>query len=330
MAVIVSVIVPAYNVAPYVGRTLDSILAQTLENLEIVAVDDGSTDGTGAILDRYAGAHPGKIRVLHQENAGVTAARLAGVSAAKGQWIGFVDGDDQIEPDMYERLVRNALEYGADISHCGYRMVFADGRVNWFHNTGLLARQDKLTGLKDLLDGSMIEPGLCNKLFRRDLIRGLLDSGAMPTDIRINEDLLMNYLLFSQAEKSVFEDVCPYHYLVRGDSASRAALSLPKIWDPIRVKAHILDRSIPGLEDDARRAYLSTCINVYNSLMLYPHRDLRQEEPRVRDLLRERKAWLGLLSQKQRLLARLILTVPGLYRYLYRFYARFLQKNPYE
>ncbi len=325
----ISVIVPAYNVASEIARTLDSILAQTLSDIEVIAVNDGSTDGTGAVLDTYARNYPEKIRVIHQENSGVMSARLAGVKAAEGEWIGFVDGDDYVEPDMYKRLLKNAQTHNADISHCGYRMVFADGRVNYFHNTGLLVQQDKLTGLKDLLAGSKIEPGLWSKLFHKNLLHSLFHGEMMDTSIRINEDLLMNYYLFAAAEHSVFEDWCPYHYIVRSTSASRSKLNLNRIWDPIRVKQKILHMDVPGMGQDARRAYLSTCINVYNGLMLERSREFRSEEPQIHKLIQVNRQDVSLLTKKQQMLARLILLLPGLYRYLYRFYARFFLVNRY-
>lgn len=89
----ISVVVPAYNVGPWLGQCLDSLLSQTYKNLEIIVVNDGSTDGTGAVLADYAARNP-SIIVIEQENSGVTTARLRGVSAASGEWIGFCDGDD--------------------------------------------------------------------------------------------------------------------------------------------------------------------------------------------------------------------------------------------
>ena len=132
----ISIIVPAYNIETYLARTLDSILAQTYPNIEVIVVNDGSKDGTGAVLDRFATQDP-RIRAIHKENGGVTSARLRGLAEATGEWIGFVDGDDLIEPDMYARLLENALKYDADISHCGYRMVFPS-RVDYYYNTGKL------------------------------------------------------------------------------------------------------------------------------------------------------------------------------------------------
>ena len=132
MADRISVIVPVYNVAEDLPRCLDSIFAQTHPDIEIVAVNDGSPDNSGEILACYAANNP-NIRVIHKENGGVTSARLRGIQEASGEWIGFIDGDDEIEPDMYERLMDNARKFSADISHCGYQMCFADGRVNYFH-----------------------------------------------------------------------------------------------------------------------------------------------------------------------------------------------------
>ena len=149
----ISVIIPAYNVAPWLPRCLDSVLAQTYSKLEIIVVDDGSADNTRQVMEDYA-ARDGRIRPIFKENGGVTSARLAGVAAATGEWVGFADGDDAIDPDMYRHLLENAHTYDADISHCGHRVEFPDGRVAYVHNTGELRQQDNLTGLRDLLDGS--------------------------------------------------------------------------------------------------------------------------------------------------------------------------------
>ncbi len=231
----ISVIIPAYNIRDYLGPTLDSVLAQTYENLEIIVVNDGSGDGTGAVADAYAGKDS-RIRVIHKENGGVTSARLRGVAEAAGVYIGFVDGDDYIEPDMYRRLLENAKSYSADISHCGYQMVFPS-RVDYYHNTGKLMVQEGDCGCADLLAGSFVEPALVNKLYRRELFTGL--ENWMDASVRINEDLLMNFFLFRQASITVFEDICPYHYVLRKGSAATSRINEHKLKDPLKV-LHIL------------------------------------------------------------------------------------------
>lgn len=325
---LISVIVPVYNIARDLPNCLDSILAQTHSNIEIVAVDDGSQDSSGGILDQYAENHP-NIIVIHKENGGVTSARLRGVQEASGEWIGFVDGDDMIEPDMYERLLCNALMYDAQISHCGYQLCLPDGRVNYFHNTGLLAKQDKTTALKELLSGSMIEPGLWNKLFHKTLFHSLLHDGAIDTSIKINEDLLMNFYLFSAAEQTVFEDWCPYRYIAREGSASRSELNLHKIYDPIRVKEIICQVAPDELQADAQCAYLNTCINSYYELIAFDT-DCREDMRKVRAMLKREKNSFSLLGKKRMIMAWMIVTTPVLYNAIYRFYLRCFKKDMYS
>lgn len=325
----ISVIVPAFNVESTIIRTLDSILAQTYKNLEIIVINDGSTDETANQVDRYAAQHK-RIIAVHTKNQGVTAARLTGVTYASGEWIGFVDGDDEIEPDMYEVLLKNAERYEAKISHCGYQMIFEDGRIHYFYNTGCLMQQDRVAGLKELLDGSLVEPGLGNKLFHKNLFQSIVEQENMDSSIKINEDLLMNYILFSNASKSVFQDTCKYHYLVRSTSVSRAKLNQHKILDPIRVKQLILDMEIEGMETASKKAYISTCINVYNSLMLDRTNQFLAEQKKIWNLIKTHKEWISLLSKKQRLLANMIVHRLIGYKLIYRFYVKYFQTNRYE
>ena len=235
----ISVIVPVYNIEKYIAKTVKSIRNQTYKNLEIILVDDGSSDNSGRILDELS-AEESRVKVIHKKNGGVTSARIAGIKMATGEWIGFVDGDDYIEPDMYEVLLNNALKYDADISHCGYQMVFPS-RVDYYYNTGRLVQQDKLTGLYDLLDGSFIEPGLWNKLFHKTLFHSLLHDDIMDYSIKNNEDVLMNYYLFKMARRSIYFDFCPYHYMLREGSAATSKENKDKLYDPIKVQKIILN-----------------------------------------------------------------------------------------
>ena len=233
----ISIIVPAYNIEAPLPRCLDSLLAQEYSDLEIIVVNDGSKDGTGAVMDAYA-AKDSRIKAIHKENGGVTSARLRGIEAATGEWIGFCDGDDYVEPDMFARLMANALEHKAVISHCGYKMMFPNGRIDYYYNTGKLTLQAGKQGCTDLLEGGFVEPGLVNKIYRRELFAGLSD--WLDASIRINEDLLMNFYLFRQADMAVFEDFCPYHYILRKGSAAVSKLNEHKLADPLKVQ-HIME-----------------------------------------------------------------------------------------
>ena len=319
----ISVIVPAYNNAPWLPRCLDSILAQTYENLEVIAVNDGSTDDTARVLDAYA-EKDARVRAIHKENGGVTSARLRGVEESAGDWIGFVDGDDFIEPQMYADLMKNARQHGADISHCGHRMVYPGGEVRYFYNTGLLRLQNRETGIRDLLEERIMEPGLCNKLYRRSLFAGL--EQRMDGKIRNNEDLLMNYYLFREAEKLVFEDVCPYHYLIREGSASQQKLNYHRIYDPITVK-QIIFRDCDGkLREDAARALVSTSLFAYAQLCRGMEKQYEQDQKQVRTMIREQRSYSGLLSAKNALMVHIISTAPWIFHGVYGAYYRFIKK----
>ena len=145
----ISVIVPAYNVAVWLPRSLDSLLAQTHKNLEIIVVDDGSRDNVREVLAEYTAQYP-NIKAIHKENGGVTSARLRGIREATGSWIGFMDGDDYVEPQMYARLLENALNAGAEIAHCGHQILFSDGRIEYVHKSGDIRIRDRRTGLRYL------------------------------------------------------------------------------------------------------------------------------------------------------------------------------------
>lgn len=320
----ISVIVPAYNNAPWLPKTLDSILAQTYENLEIIVVDDGSSDDTPAVLRHYAEKDV-RIHPIRKANGGVTSARLLGVAESTGDWIGFVDGDDYIEPQMYARLMENAVAYGADVSHCGQRMVYPDGKVDYYYNSGVLRPQDRNLAIRDLLEETLVEPGLCNKLFRRELFVGLEEK--MDCTIKNNEDFLMNYYLFSGAEKAIFEDVCPYHYLIRQGSASRRRLNEHLIYDPIRVKKIILETCDAHLREDALRALTGTCLYIYAKLALEPDAAFDVHREKVRGELLQQQSHRHLLSRRNTLLLDLACRAPWLFRVVYRVYAFIFDKH---
>lgn len=318
----ISVIVPAYNTGAWLPRCLDSLWNQTYENLEIIVVNDGSTDDTKEVLDAWARGR-NRVKVIHKENGGVTSARLRGVAEAEGDWIGFADGDDVVEPDMFRHLHENAR--GADISHCGHQVIFPDGRVEYVHNTGVKQEQDHLTALRELLDGGQVESSLCTKLFRRELFEGLTE--WMEPAIRNNEDLLMNYYLFARAKSAVYEDVCPYHYILRAGSASYNQLHEHSLFDPIRVRQKILDACEPELKEEARAALMRNGLFAYGQLALKPERQYDIFRSRVRRLISEQREFYPLLSRRNRILAEMIRVAPWSFCMAYRLYVRCFQRE---
>ena len=139
----------------------------------------------------------------------------------------------------------------------------------------------------------------------------------------------MNYFLFSRAKLAVYDDFCGYCYRVRGGSASRKELNHYRIWDPIRVKQRILAEAPDNIKADAQKALLSTCINVYNTIILEKSPQLEEDRQKVRQLILGQKHHRKLLSRRQRLLGAFICHLPFAYAPFYRFYVKHFQKNPY-
>lgn len=315
---LISVIIPAYNIEPYIARCLDSVLAQSYTNLEIIIVNDGSKDNTGNILEEYK-KKDDRIRVIHKENTGVSDTRNKGIDAATGEYIGFVDGDDVIHQDMYKTLLENAIKYDADISHCGYQMVFPN-RTDDYYGTEKLVLQDNHKGVFDLLDASYVEPGLCIKLYRRDLI----GKYRLDKSIRINEDLLFNYDMFKKAKKSVYEDKMLYYYMVRSASASTQKTNRYKILNPVDVMRHIMNNEEGELQAIAQRRlfYLLEKICVQDKSQLREH---ISEEEYTRLKLEAKRVLKAaknncFISVKQRCQAILAIYFPMLYRMIYKVY----------
>lgn len=317
-AELISVIVPAYNCAAWLPRCIDSILAQTYPNLEVIVVDDESSDNTPEVLRSYEEKYE-NFRSLRKKNGGEYAARLSGVDIAKGSWIGFVDADDEIEPEMYEMLYKNAIDNQTQISHCGYKVIYSSGKVEYQQNSGLKKKQDRETALRDLLEEKVMETGLCSKLFRIELFEGIWQ--WMDFSIVNNGDLLMNYYLFSKAESAFLEDVCPYHYLIRQGSASRRKPNDHTLFDPIRAREILLAQCDDSLKDDALRAVVRMILVSYRALTMEKKAEYIEEEQKLRKMLQSHKKDLPLLSRKNAVQLNMICSAPWMYRWLYPLFA---------
>ena len=314
---LISIIVTAYNVEKYVSRTIDSLLNQTYSLIEIICVDDGSSDNTYSILQNYA-KKDSRVKAYTKTNEGVTKARKFGFEKANGEYIGFTDADDIVDADMFQRLYDNLINYCADISHCGYVVDNLNGTKEYFYNTGCLAQQDKKSGVESLISGSF-EPGLCNKLYKYDLLHNLFQNDIMDYSIKMNEDVLMNYFLFKEANSSVIEDVCLYHYVKREGSATVSGFNKDYSLDKIKVKQIIRDDSLGTCwESTAKRAFIVKCLNIYNVFLDENNPELKDELSAIIKLIKDNKADFKHLNLKYRLLAKLLLISKGLYYLLYK------------
>lgn len=316
----ISVIVAAYNIEQYISKCLDSIINQTYKNLEIIIVDDGSSDGTGRIVDEYA-IIDSRIVVIHKENGGVSSARNRGIDIATGDYIGFVDGDDTIEADMYEMLINNAIKYDADISHCGYKLV-EKNKETLIHGSGEIIIQDRKKGILDLMDGSVVEPGICNKIFKKDIIENV----RLDESLKINEDLYFNILLFNNAFKSVFEDKAKYNYIKRDGSATTSKMNdIRRITDPRKVYRKIVGLFIEDKEilPYAKKMEFGRNINIYNLLTLNKSNEFVKLKDEIRDYIKLNKNEINkneIISKKTKIMTFGIIYLTKIYDFIYRMY----------
>lgn len=208
---LLSIIVPVYDVERYLPKCMDSILAQTFTDFELILVDDGSPDNCPALCDAAA-AKDARIRVIHQKNGGLSAARNAGLDAARGAWIGFVDSDDYIAPEMYEAMYHAVQSTGADLALCDYAEVDETGAP--CQSMHIRLEKKDFTG-RDLLKNatdSTIQPAW-NKLYRRDVFAQL----RYPEG-KLNEDLFLIPEICLNTQKAVVVPKALYYYVQRGGS----------------------------------------------------------------------------------------------------------------
>lgn len=202
-----SVIVPVYNVGKYLPRCVESILHQTFENLELILVDDGSRDDSGRICDEYA-AGDARVRVVHKQNEGFSNARNSGLQCARGEFIAFVDGDDFLQTDMYERLFAAQGRTGCEVVYCGFRRVFADHEEEEAVSKETLYHAEQISLLvEDLFRRRFFGPVWRSIYSRQSVIDERFDPEA-----HYAEDLLFNLtVLKNVASVAVIPDVL-YNY----------------------------------------------------------------------------------------------------------------------
>ena len=216
---LISVIVPIYNSEPYLEKCLSSIKNQTYSNIEIIMIDDGSVDCSSSICEKYL-KDDQRFVYIRQDNAGVSAARNHGLRIAKGDYIGFCDSDDWLEPDMYEVLYNMIEKTDADVSVISFTFnELIDSRDYKFQEKQLEVF-DSERAIVEMCHGAKFQGHLCNKLIKRELLTDIF----LREDIAIYEDMLMMCTIFDRCKKVVFCDLPKYHYVIVPNSAMNSVL----------------------------------------------------------------------------------------------------------
>lgn len=237
----VSIIVPVYNVSSYLNRCLNSLLEQTFKEIQVILIDDGSTDDSGKICDSFA-KKDSRFRVIHQQNSGLSAARNSGLSLATGEYVIFVDGDDYVEKEYVEKLNLKAADTDSDIVICNYRFVNEAGMEITNDNYSKYSRQDSFDGTEALRlfeDKSFrtFFDVVWNKMYKRTLFEGI----SFPEGVSVIEDISVQPLLFHRAKRvSVTEDIL-YNYVYREGSLSHEKRS---VQEDIRLRIPMMEKRL--------------------------------------------------------------------------------------
>jgi len=277
---LISVIVPVYKVEPYLDRCVRSIVEQTYRNLEILLIDDGSPDRSGAMCDAWA-EKDSRIRVIHKENGGGGQARNVGLDNARGEWIAFVDSDDFLSPDMYQHL-SSLLEDGADIAECGFVSTFTDQadfgeRLEGF--TVYTPREAMSLHIRDTAFRQVI----WNKLYRRQVIDGV----RFPEGTKIDDEFFTYRVLGNAGKLARSLRVC-YAYRQQADSVMHGAYSLKRLEGLTAKQQRLayLQARMPQLaEEGARNLFFSGMYAMQMSLIYLSGEDLEAARGIVKRIL---------------------------------------------
>ncbi len=222
---ILSVIIPVYNVAPYIEKCVNSVRNQTLKTIEIILIDDGSTDDSGELCDKLA-SEDDRIIVVHQKNCGLAAARNTGMEIASGDWFAFLDSDDWIEPPMYEKLVKCGITNDCDICFCDSVDV-KEGETISYHSTGKI--DGNIIKIDDYLrllvnkDKARLE--VWNKIWKRELIG---KTRFVPG--QVSEDIHFNRLILQKVDKIAYLPEALHRYLIQRPGSTATSFKIKRLY----------------------------------------------------------------------------------------------------
>lgn len=258
MEELISIIVPIYNVEKYLKKCIDSILNQTYKNLEIILVNDGSTDNSYSICNEYSKKDK-RVIVVNKKNGGLSDARNHGLKVANGEYIGFVDSDDYINKHMYENLMRVMSTYYVDIVSCGIKKVYENDKENIEYqisheNVEIYSVEEALLSLIEEKD---IKQTVWNKLYKKDVIEDIVFEVG-----KIHEDEYWSYQVIGNASKIAYLDTELYYYLQREGSIMSKPYSINRLNAIYSRKNRLsyLEDNFPNLVSQGKWSLFFTCI----------------------------------------------------------------------
>lgn len=277
----ISVIIPIYNVEQYLKRCIDSVLCQKEISLEVILVDDGSTDSSGEICDDYASKND-NVKCLHIENCGPATAKNKGFDMAKGNYVAFIDSDDEIKPDMFYTMLKSGYQHNADIVCCNYIQVDEQGHISHTKHTGqeYVLTQDE--ALKAILIKDKIYSQCWTKIYKRDTMQ---ENGVRNTEgLKTEEDYIYNIQAFACSKTVCIVDKPLYIYTHRSKSLSKDYYRnhISQYIDNRILRLELVDNIIRERFPHLQEYSAYHCIFYYNELLgricLFPY---LYQDPRV-------------------------------------------------
>lgn len=323
MKPLISVIIPVYNNEKYLKDCLNSVLAQTYMKLQVIVVDDGSTDKSGMILDQYT-LEDSRVEVFHNQNQGVSAARNFGLKRAVGEFITFVDSDDLLEPNMYENLMNQFFKNDVDIVHCGYKKIKLDGTSILVQGTNKIYEFNRTEGMLHFIKGDMFTGALWNKMYKSYILKNIY----FDESIKINEDVLFNFYAFQRAKKTIFVDKTFYHYYERENASTKRTPNLKRTSDCRAVAEAIYNASIgEDYEVVARLKYIMSLMNQYRAMLYDSIKQTKSERKKLKRLINELLKQDTNIGKKYIINYRMMDKFPKIYIFLYNFYDKIRKPN---
>ncbi len=328
MEKLISIIVAVYNIEEYLPRCVDSILAQTYKNLEIILVDDGSTDSSPRICDSY-GDQDERIKVIHKKNGGLSDARNAGMDAAKGDFIGFVDGDDWIDGDMYRAMYYACEQEKAQICVCRYKQITKTGIID--ASTGDSVSLSQKEALEIYLCGHeryLIYNSVWSKLFARELVEDM----RFPVG-KNSEDIMFTTKAFCKMKRCVYLDTGYYNYVIdREGSIMNQKIGERRLHHEIpfwrEQISYLAAQGMAELSDKAAYHFYRRMLFYYIDFM--ENKQTRNYAGEIISILQEEKENIKRIYKESyvatgdKVRIKLAMTAPSVYYQIVRFYDKYI------
>lgn len=287
---LISVIVPVYKAEKYIERCICSILRQTFQNIEVILVDDGSPDKSGEICDMWA-LKDKRIKVIHQKNAGAGAARNAGLRVAKGEYIGFVDSDDWIEPQMYE-VMYNAIEkYSADVGMCNISSRAEFSMHDSYDNRKFpfeLKNQEEMLSIFFRVHGEKGILSVCQRLIHKSVLKDF-----MFVEGTISEDVSAAYYFITHSQRTVVTNFSFYNYYNNKKGVTKSPVTMKDIEYIEAFKRIFWDvkKRIPKFERYAYINYIRANYTILSKMDLFGYdsndHDLNNKHKELKQIVRK-------------------------------------------